>query len=231
MLFTSLTAARLEQERLRHQVIFEDHFSALNLVAGVDVAFAEQGRWSKAAVVVMTYPDLQVVETAIAAIPTVFPYYSGFLSFREMPVILAAWGKLQHQPDLILCDGQGIAHPRRFGLACHLGVCLDLPTVGVAKSRLIGSYDPVPEEKGAWVNLRQRQETIGIVLRSRTHIKPLFISVGHKVSLDSARQLVINCLGRYRLPEPTRQADKVSKLPLAHFLPDSIKSDSDPQDF
>jgi deoxyribonuclease V len=216
---TALTAARLEQERLRHQVILQDCFSSLNLVAGVDVAFADQGRWSKAAIVVMTYPDLHIVETAIAAIPTVFPYCSGFLSFRELPVILAAWEKLQHQPDVILCDGQGIAHPRRFGLACHLGVHLDIPTIGVAKSRLIGSHDPVPVEKGAWVPLQQNQDTIGIVLRSRTNVKPLFISVGHKVSLPSARQIVIHCLGRYRLPEPTRQADKISKLPLAHFLP------------
>jgi deoxyribonuclease V len=217
---TALTAARLEQERLRHQVILEDGFSSLDLVAGVDVAFADQGRWSKAAIVIMTYPELKVVETAIAAIPTAFPYYSGFLSFRELPVILAAWQKLQRQPDLILCDGQGIAHPRRFGLACHLGVHLNLPTIGIAKSRLIGSYEPVPTEKGAWVTLQHHKETIGIVLRSRTNVKPLFISVGHKVSLANARQIVLHCLGRYRLPEPTRQADKISKLPLAHFLPD-----------
>ncbi|MGA1623967.1 MAG: deoxyribonuclease V [Synechocystis sp.] len=223
---TALTAARLEQERLRHQVILQDCFSSLELVAGVDVAFADQGRWSKAAIVIMTYPDLHIVETAIAAIPTVFPYYSGFLSFRELPVILAAWEKLQHQPDVILCDGQGIAHPRRFGLACHLGVHLDVPTIGVAKSRLIGSYDPVPVEKGAWVPLQQNQDTIGIVLRSRTNVKPLFISVGHKVSLASARQIVVHCLGRYRLPEPTRQADKISKLPLAHFLPKLSESET-----
>ncbi len=214
---TTIAAAREVQEQLRGQVREESLSSAPRLIAGVDVAFAENGTWTKAAIVVLRYANLFPIETAIAAIPTIFPYRSGYLSFREIPAILPAWQRLQHRPDVIFCDGQGLAHPRRFGLACHLGVVLNIPTVGVAKSRLIGKHKDLSRQKGSWVTLTHNNEVVGMVLRSRENVKPLYISVGHRVTLNNAHQLVTHCLTRFRLPEPTRQADKVSKYPLDWF--------------
>ena len=187
------------------------------LIAGIDVAFAEKGQWTKAAIVVVKYPDLTITETALAVIPTVFPYRSGYLSFREIPAILPAWQQLNCSPDLILCDGQGIAHPRRFGLACHLGVLLNTPSIGVAKSRLIGQHDLLPETKGSWVPVWHQEEQLGYVLRSRTGVKPLYISVGHCITLPEAKTWVMNLLTRYRLPLVTHEADKLSKRPLEVF--------------
>ena len=158
----------------------------------------------------LSYPELELIEQAIARIPTAFPYVPGYLSFREIPAILAALPQLTITPDLILCDGQGLAHPRRFGLACHLGVLLDLPTIGVAKSKFIGEHQEIPPEKGSWKPLLDRDETIGVVLRSRTKVKPIYVSVGHKISLPKAIDYVMGCLTKYRLPETTRWADKLA---------------------
>lgn len=206
----NVAEARIIQEQLRKQVIVSDCLGEVKYVAGVDVGFEDNYEISKAAVAVLSYPELELIETAIARIPTAFPYVPGYLSFREIPVILAALPKLKIIPDLILCDGQGIAHPRRLGLASHLGILLDLPTIGVAKSLFIGKHEPVPLVKGSWQPLIDQEETIGVVLRSRTKVKPLYVSVGHKISLATAINYVIGCLTKYRLPETTRWADKIA---------------------
>ncbi len=155
----------------------------------------------------LSFPDLQLQEQAISQRQTTFPYIPGFLSFREVPVILEALEKLTIIPDIIICDGQGIAHPQRFGLACHLGVLIDLPTIGAAKSRFIGTHQELAAEKGSWKPLIDGGEVIGAVVRSRTHVKPLYVSPGHRISLETAINLVLQCTSKYRLPETTRWAD------------------------
>ena len=206
----TVAEAKEIQEQLRHKVVTSDQLNEVKYVAGVDIGFEDGYKISKAAVVVLSYPKLELIEQAIARIPTTFPYVPGYLSFREIPVILAAFPKIKQTPDLILCDGQGLAHPRRLGLASHLGVLLDIPTIGVAKSRFIGQYDDVPVEKGNWKPLMDKGETIGVVLRSRTNVKPIYVSIGHKISLPTAIDYVMGCLTKYRLPETTRRADKLA---------------------
>lgn len=199
------------QEQLRSEVITEDKLNQpVKHVAGVDMGFEANGTISRAAVAVLSFPDLQVVETAIAHRPTSFPYIPGFLSFREIPAVLDALEKVKIIPDLILCDGQGIAHPRRLGIACHLGVLIDIPTIGVAKSLLIGKHAELPNTRGSWQPLIDKGETIGAVLRTRTGVKPLYISSGHRVSLPTAIDYVLRCTPKYRLPETTRIADKLA---------------------
>jgi deoxyribonuclease V len=206
----NVAEAKIIQEQLRQQVVVSDCLKKIKYVAGVYVGFEDNYAISKAAVAVLSYPELELIETAIARIPTAFPYVPGYLSFREIPVILAALPQLKITPDLILCDGQGIAHPRRLGLASHLGVLLDLPTIGVAKSLFIGRHEPVSLTKGSWQPLIDQEEIIGVVLRSRTKVKPLYVSVGHKISLTTAIDYVMGCLTKYRLPETTRWADKLA---------------------
>jgi deoxyribonuclease V len=198
------------QNQLRSQVITEDQLGDVQYVAGVDLGFEEDGAISRAAVAVLSFPDLQLQEKAIAKRPTNFPYIPGFLSFREIPAILDALETVSTTPDLIVCDGQGIAHPRRLGIACHLGVLIDIPTIGAAKSLLVGKHDEVPVEKGSWQPLRYRGEVVGAVLRSRTGVKPLYISPGHRISLPTAIDYVLRCTTKYRLPETTRWADKLA---------------------
>ena len=206
----TVTEAKKIQSQLRDRVIDSDCLGKVRYVAGVDIGFEDNYAISKAAVAVLSYPELKLVEQAIARIPTAFPYVPGYLSFREIPAILAALPKLKITPDLILCDGQGLAHPRRLGLACHLGVLLDMPTIGVAKSLLIGKHEEVPLEKGSQKPLMDKDETIGVVLRSRTKVKPIYVSIGHKISLPTAVEYVNGCLTKYRLPETTRWADKLA---------------------
>jgi len=199
------------QNELRSQVRLTDELrSPIQLVAGVDAGFEENGQITRAAVAVLEFPSLQLVDVALEKRPTTFPYVPGLLSFREIPTILAALATLKLTPDLILCDGQGIAHPRRFGIACHLGVIVDCPAIGVAKSRLIGTHPDLPAAKGAWVPLTDQDETIGAVLRSRTNTKPLYISPGHRISLPTALDYVRQCTPKYRLPETTRLADRLA---------------------
>ncbi|NEP13136.1 MAG: deoxyribonuclease V [Symploca sp. SIO1A3] len=199
------------QQQLQLEVITTDRLGAVNYVAGVDVGFEEDGEVSRAAVVVLSFPGLQLQEQAIAVCPTTFPYTPGLLSFREVPVILEALKKLRTTPDLILCDGQGIAHPRRFGLGCHLGLLTEVPTIGVAKSLFIGEHDELALEKGSWQSLRDRGEVIGAVVRSRTNVKPIYISVGHLICLPTAIDYVLRCTPKYRLPQTTRLADQLSR--------------------
>jgi deoxyribonuclease V len=201
------------QRGLRERVVARDSLGPVRLVAGVDVGFEEAGRTARAAVVVLELPGLALVAQAITRQAVRFPYVPGLLSFREIPVVLAALARLREPPDVILCDGQGYAHPRRFGLACHLGVWADRPTVGVAKTRLIGEHGPVPAGRGEWCPLTDKGEVIGAVLRTRPGVKPLYVSVGHRVSLETAVDLVMRCVTRYRLPETTRQAHRLASGP------------------
>lgn len=199
------------QQALAPQVILEDRTpDPIRFVAGVDAGFEDEDKTTRAAVVVLSFPDLSPVDEVLVRRPTTFPYVPGLLSFREVPAVLAALDQLKIDPDIILCDGQGIAHPRRFGIACHLGVICRLPTIGVAKSRLVGIHGEVPPQKGAWVPLTDREEQIGAVLRSRVNTKPLYISPGHWVTLERAIDLVLQCTPKYRLPETTRYADRLA---------------------
>ncbi len=206
----SAAAAIALQQQLKSQVITADRLGPIRYVAGVDAGFEDAGAIIRAAVAVLSFPELQLVEHAIARRPTTFPYVPGLLSFREVPTVLDALAQLNTTPDLLLCDGQGVAHPRRLGIASHLGLLVDLPTIGVAKSRLVGTHDEVPEQKGGWVPLRHKGETIGAVLRTRVGTKPLYISSGHRVSLETAIDYVLRCTPKYRLPETTRWADKLA---------------------
>ena len=213
------------QKALAGAVLRADRFGpggrrAIRRVAGVDAAFADGGRVIRAAAVVLDFPGLVLTEQVVVERPTTFPYVPGLLSFREVPALLEALGRLPAAPDLILCDGHGYAHPRRFGLACHLGLWLDTPTIGVAKSRLTGSHDEPGPAKGdvAWLLAGKGdrpRERLGAVLRTRERVKPVFVSAGHRISLRTALALTLACATRYRLPEPTRLADKLSKAHLA----------------
>lgn len=202
--------ARAIQERLRTHVIAEDDLGGVKRIAGTDVAFEDGKRITRGAVAVLDFPGLTLREQVVARRPTTFPYVPGLLSFREIPALLDALAGLETQPDLVLCDGQGLAHPRRFGLACHLGVLTGLPTIGVAKSRLTGTHDEVPDHRGAWVPLLDAGETIGAVLRTREGVRPVYVSIGHRVSLETAVRYVIESLTRFRLPETTRWADRIA---------------------
>ena len=207
---TGIAEARAIQEALREKVITQDRFGRISTVAGVDVGFERHGKVMRAAVVVLDFPGLVPVAQAVARQLTRFPYVPGYLSFREAPAVVAALKKLRTQPDLLLCDGQGLAHPRRFGLACHLGLLLDIPSIGVAKSRLIGTHDDVPEKKGGWTALKDDDEVIGAVLRTRTGVRPVYVSVGHRICLATAIDYVLRCTTRYRLPETTRYAHRLA---------------------
>jgi len=184
----------------------------LRLVAGLDAHYQPSAGLAWGAVALLTWPDLELLESALACRPLDFPYVPGLLSFREAPALIAALACLSRQPDLAFVDGQGIAHPRRLGLASHVGVLAGLPTIGVAKSRLIGTFAPPGPERGASSPLTDKGEVIGTVLRTRAGVRPLFVSVGHRIGLDAAVDLVLAAAPRYRLPEPTRLADKLSRM-------------------
>jgi deoxyribonuclease V len=202
--------ARAIQETLRSRVVVRDRLGKIRTVAGIDVGFEQDGAVTRAAVVVLDFPSLAPREQAVVRQPTRFPYVPGYLSFREIPAVLAALAKLKTKPDLLLCDGQGYAHPRRFGLACHLGVVTNTPSIGVAKSRLIGVHARLPRARGCWVPLMDAGEMIGAVLRTRTAVKPLYVSVGHRISLETAIAYVLRCTRSFRLPEPARAAHRLA---------------------
>ncbi|MGB3512751.1 MAG: deoxyribonuclease V [Microcoleaceae cyanobacterium] len=207
---TDIESAIALQQQLCHQVITEDQFGTIEYVAGVDVGYSNSDSITQAAVAVLNFPELELQEHAIAQRPTLFPYIPGLLSFREIPAILDALEKLNLTPDLLLCDGQGLIHPRRFGVACHLGVLVNIPSIGVAKSPYIGKHESVGLEKGNWQFLKDQEEVIGAVVRSRTGVKPIYVSTGHKISLKTAINYVLKCTPKYRLPETTRWADKLA---------------------
>ena len=203
------------QKRLAGRVERADRLDPVRRLAGVDIGFEQAGDITRAAVVVLAWPpgadgEWQVVEQAVHREPTRMPYVPGLLSFREVPAALAAFDRLTAPPELVMVDGQGIAHPRRLGVASHLGLWLDLPTIGVAKSRLCGTHAEPGPQRGDWTPLTDGDETIGAVLRSRTRVKPVFVSPGHRLTLPTALAWVIRCLGPTKLPEPTRLADRLA---------------------
>lgn len=200
------------QNRLKTDIDLRDIEKPINIIAGIDVGYDYHRQLSKGAMVIMRYPSLELISSAVAYDPTPFPYIPGLLSFREAPVILKLLSLLKEMPDLLMIDGQGIAHPRRIGIASHIGVLANLPTIGVAKKRLCGHYTEPLQQKYATTPLIDRNEQIGTVLRSRENVKPLFVSPGHHISHTKAVDIVCRCLGQYRLPEPTRLADKLSKI-------------------
>lgn len=206
----SVTEAKQIQQQLVSRVVLKNELKHIDFVAGVDVGFENNGKTTRAAVAVLNFPELTLHEQAITRTPTCFPYVPGYLSFRELPGVLEALSGLKTTPDLILCDGQGIAHPRRFGLACHLGVVTGMPTIGVAKSRLIGTYNEPGSSRGEWEPLYDKEELIGAVLRTRDHVRPLFVSIGHRVDLKTAINYVLHCTTRFRLPETTRWAHRLA---------------------
>jgi deoxyribonuclease V len=179
-----------------------------DIVAGVDVSVRD-GQ-ARSAIVLLSFPELKPFEAATAERPATFPYIPGLLAFREGPVVLEALERLTQRPDVLIFDAQGLAHPRRMGLATHLGVLLDLPSVGCAKSRLCGEYTEPDARKGSWTQLRDGDQVIGAVVRTRDNVEPLFVSIGHRVDLETAVALVLDCAPRYRLPETTRWAHRVA---------------------
>lgn len=198
------------QIELSRRVITEDMFGRISTVAGVDVGFDPGTDSTCAAIVILSFPELQFITSSTMKSPVNYPYIPGLLSFREIPAILGAWDQIEIKPDLIICDGHGLAHPRRFGLACHLGIVTGIPCIGVAKSRLAGTNQAVRRKKGEWTPLMDGEEMIGTVLRSRSDVKPIYVSIGHRISLETAIKIVLQCTTRYRLPEPIRMAHQLA---------------------
>ncbi|MFH0982188.1 MAG: deoxyribonuclease V [Planctomycetota bacterium] len=198
------------QTRLAGSVLQTTPVRPIRLVVGADVAFSDDGGRCIAAVVLWDINAQAVVEERLAVRAASFPYVPGLLSFREAPAVLAALRKLRHAPDALMCDGQGLAHPRRFGLACHVGVIVGWPTIGCAKSRLVGEHAEPAAERGAHTALVHQGQVVGTVLRTRSGVKPVFVSVGHRIDLPTAEQVVLDCAVHYRLPEPTRLADHLA---------------------
>jgi deoxyribonuclease V len=204
----STAEAKEIQLRLRDRVCQEPDFGEVRTVAGVDVGM--KGDVARAAVVVLSYPSLTPVEQSLAEAPALMPYIPGLLSFREAPAILAACETLRVEPDLFIFDGQGVAHPRRFGIASHVGVILDKPSIGCAKSRLWGTHHELAPEEGSYVHLYDGDEIVGAVVRTREHVSPVYVSIGHRIDLETAIRFVLGCCKGYRLPETTRYAHKVA---------------------
>jgi len=205
--------ARRVQETLAGQVTLSDDFDTIRTVAGVDLAYPRTATGvitGRAAVVVLAFPGLEVVEEHVVTRPVTFPYIPGLLSFREAPIALAALQQVRVQPDMLFVDGHGIAHPLRFGIASHLGILLDLPTIGIAKSILVGAASNLGELPGDATPLLDGDEPIGTALRTRARSRPIYVSPGHRVSLETAASLVMQCTRGYRLPEPTRLADRLA---------------------
>jgi len=204
----SIDRAKALQLELRERLVFQKVLpGTIRTVAGVDIAVSRDGERLIAAAVVMSFPSLEILETRTATARLAFPYVPGYLSFREVPVIVACLRKLGTPVGALICDGQGIAHPRGLGLASHVGLWVGIPTVGSAKSRLVGAHEPVGERRGDHANLYYNEEHVGTVLRTRDRVKPLFVSPGHMIDFNSSRKLVLACCTRYRLPEPQRIAD------------------------
>lgn len=212
----SVAEALAVQERLRPLVDLVGPGPAEPAtVAGLDVAYAESGDRLAAAVTVLDARTLAVVDSAVSVGRPAFAYVPGLFAFREMPALLDALDRLTVRPELLVCDGHGLAHPRRFGLACHLGVVTGLPAIGVGKTPLLGEWTPPDDRRGAWAPLRDGDEVVGRVLRTRDGVKPVFVSVGHRMSLDDATARVLALTPRYRLPETTRTADRLCRDALA----------------
>jgi deoxyribonuclease V len=196
------------QKELSKKVIKSREVGHLKTVAGADLSVMTSERKLICGIILFSYPDLAEIERVYSVCDEIFPYIPGLLAFREGPAIIETFEKLKRKPDLLILDGQGIAHPRGFGIACHVGVLLDVPSMGIAKKKLYGNYEEPGDKRGSWMPLRSKEgEVIGSVLRTRDGKKPVFISLGHKIDTDSAREIALSCALEYRIPEPTRRAD------------------------
>jgi deoxyribonuclease V len=194
------------QKRLATQVIVQPLPKKIAMVAGADVGYIRRSNTAMAAITIYTFPNLEFKELVQVRGKISYPYVPGLLSFREIPLLLEAFDTLSESPDVVLCDGQGIAHQRRLGLASHLGLWVNMPTVGCAKTRLVGTHKNVGSKKGRYTALFHRDERVGVVLRTRSNVKPLYVSPGHLADVKSSSKLVLRCCLKYRLPEPIRQA-------------------------
>lgn len=207
----TLGEARLIQESLKNKVLTRDSLDKLEYVAGVDVSYLPGTSRARAAWAVLQLSSLELVDQATAEASADFPYVPGFLSFREIPPLMQAFSGLRLKPDLIVCDGQGIAHPKGFGLACHLGVLLDIPALGAAKSKLVGDFVLPDLRRGNWSPLVWKDRKVGAVLCTKNGIKPMFVSSGHRVGLQKSIEIVLQLSGKYKLPETTRAAHALSR--------------------
>lgn len=206
------------QAALASQVIVEDRFERIDIVAGVDVAYERHSDRATAAVALVRASDLSVVEVRTIESTVRFPYIPTLFAFRELPLICASLRDIAVTPDLLVCDGHGIAHPRRFGLACHLGLMFDVPTIGCAKTRLVGRGAEPAMERGGSAPLLDQGEIVGCALRTRTGVKPVYVSPGHRISVTSAREWILKLAPRFRLPEPLRLADQAARKGLARWV-------------
>jgi deoxyribonuclease V len=204
----SVKEAKEAQASLSRRVVTVDNYREIHFVCGVDVGF--RGTVAVAALSIFSFPELRLLEIVTAETEVSFPYVPGLLSFREIPPLLQALNRLKNEPDLIFSDGHGIAHPRKFGLACHLGLIIDKPTIGCAKSNLVGEYREPGRNRGDSTYISLNRSIIGAVLRTRKDVKPVFVSIGHRVSLNSALHFTLQCAHKYRLPEPIRIAHRTA---------------------
>lgn len=222
---TPQEAIRIQQDLRAQLVTRDDRRPAFRTIAAMDVSYDKRSPWLFAAVVVMRLPEFQLVETAGVRARAQFPYVPGLLSFRESPAGLEAWVKLRTRPDCLICDGHGVAHPRRFGFACHFGLLVDLPTIGFAKSVLVGKFDPPGQARGSITDLVDAGEVIGAAVRTREGVEPVFVSVGYRISLATAVRTILACTSGYRIPEPVRRAHAlVNRLREAGTEPPSTGS-------
>lgn len=201
------------QKQLAYEVVAEDRFDEpIKTVAGIDLGYDPDSNISRAVVVVLKFPELELIESQEAKMPVQFEYIPGLLSFRETPVAIKALEKLETTPDLILCDGQGLAHPRAFGIACHIGLIADVPTIGAAKSVLVGKFENLGEKRGSVAPMIYKKREVGAAVRTRDKVQPVYVSAGHRISLEKAVEYVLACSPKYRLPETTRLADKMASF-------------------
>ena len=207
-------AERIQEELSKYVELTSGLTTVPTLVAGVDVSYDKSSERVAAAVALMELATLELQGSAVVYGEVRFPYVPGLLAFREVPILLEALGKLVNRPDVLVCDGYGIAHPRRFGLACHVGVVTGLPTFGVAKTPFVATYDEPGKRRGDWSPLHDGGTVLGRVLRTQTNVRPVFVSVGHRISLDEATELTLRLSRRYRIPEPIRRADHLSREAL-----------------
>ncbi|MEW5995255.1 MAG: deoxyribonuclease V [Candidatus Zixiibacteriota bacterium] len=218
-------AMRIQAE-LRSQVVLERGFGEIGFIAGADIALDKDTNKGYAGVIVYRFPELIEVERRHAVENLTFPYIPGLLAFREAPVLLKAFAEVKQEPDVIVFDGQGLAHPRRVGIATHMGLLLDKPSIGCAKSRLIGRYEEPGAQAGQYTPLTDSGETIGAVLRTRDNVNPVFISPGHKVDLSSSIEIIMKCVDGYRIPKPTREADHfVGEVKKGTYTPDEWRQE------
>ncbi len=204
----NFTQLKIQQDKLRHKLILKDSFRKIKLIGGCDVCYRvqENTTWVKASIVVLTFPNLRLVDQVVIETETNFPYVPGFLSFREIPTLKKCFNELKKKPDLLLVDGEGIAHFRKMGLASHLGIELNMPTIGCTKEKMVGNHKPLKFKRGNFTPLYLKDEVVGRVLCTRDKVKPIYVSVGHKISLSTAAKIVLQCSPKYRIPEPLRLA-------------------------